>query len=125
MWMSILAKNRKVLRLSDLVLSVEEEKALIGFQAFTGNDYVSSFFGKGKMKCWRILKSDPLFMDMFISFGSTWQLDSETFKVFEKYVCQLYGRKHEENVNDAHYKMFKYTYERKMIIPDLSLLPLC
>ena len=125
MWMSMLEKNRKALRFSDVVLSVEEKKTLIGFHAFTGNDHVSSFFGKGKMKCWKILKSDPLFMDMFISFGSTWQLDSETFKVLEKYLCQLHGRKRQENVNDARYKMFKDTYEKKMVIPYLSLLPPC
>ena len=50
-------KNRKILHLSDVELSTEEKKALIGFHAFTGNDYVSSFFGKGKLKCWDMLKS--------------------------------------------------------------------
>ena len=54
-----------------------------------------------------------------------WQLDSEAFKVPEKYVCQLYGGKREGNVNDARYKMCKDTYEKKMVIPDLSLLPPC
>ena len=38
--------NRKILGLSDEELSTEEKKALTGFHAFTGNDYVSSFFGK-------------------------------------------------------------------------------
>ena len=43
-------KNRKVLRLSDVELSTEEKKLLIGFHAFTGNDYISFFFGNRKLK---------------------------------------------------------------------------
>ena len=81
------------MRLSDVELSTEEKKALIGFHAFTGNDYVSSFFGKAKLKCWKVLKSDPQYMNAFISLGSTWELDDETFKTLEKYVCELYRNK--------------------------------
>ena len=32
------------------------KKPLIGFHAFTGNDYVSSFFRKGKKTCWKTMK---------------------------------------------------------------------
>ena len=120
-----IGKNRKILRLSDVELSTEEKKALIGFHAFTGNDYVSSFFGKGKLKCWKVLKSDPQYMNAFISLGSTWELDDDTFKTLEKYVCELYGKKRDVSVNEARYKVFKESYEKKNIIPDMSLLPPC
>ena len=35
------------------------------------------------------------------------------------------GKKHEESVNEARYNFFKDTYEKKNIIPDLSILPPC
>ena len=44
-------KDRKLLRLSDVDMSIQEKRSLIGFHAFTGNDYVSAFFKKGKMAC--------------------------------------------------------------------------
>ena len=37
-------KDRKLLRLSDVNMSIQEKRSLIGFHAFTGNDYVSSSF---------------------------------------------------------------------------------
>ena len=44
-------KNRRCILLSEYVIPQEERDALIGFHAVTGNDYTSSFFGKGKEKC--------------------------------------------------------------------------
>ena len=41
-------KNRKGLWLSHIDLSDDIKKCLLGFHAFTGNDYISSFFRKGK-----------------------------------------------------------------------------
>ena len=49
-------KHRNCLLLSDYHLSEDERKALIGFHAVTGNDYTSAFFGKGKGKCWKVIK---------------------------------------------------------------------
>ena len=42
-------KNRKESWLKDFKLDQEYKKALVGFHAFTGNDYVSGFFF-GKVK---------------------------------------------------------------------------
>ena len=36
-------------------INEQGKEALIGFHAITGNDYISSFFGKGKRKCWKKL----------------------------------------------------------------------
>ena len=46
--------NRKGLWLSNVVMSESKLKAITGFHAFTGNDYISSFFRKGKPACWKI-----------------------------------------------------------------------
>ena len=40
-------KHKKVMDLSSCSLSKDQEKALLGMHAFTGNDYVSSFLQKG------------------------------------------------------------------------------
>ena len=55
--------NRKGLWLSNnVVMSESKLKALIGFHAFNDNDYISSFFRKGKPACWKILKEDAKFV---------------------------------------------------------------
>ena len=41
------------------------KKPLIGFNAFTGNDYVSSFFRKGKKVFWKTMKKNQKFVDAF------------------------------------------------------------
>ena len=41
-------KRKKGIWLKDINLKEAERKALIDFHAFTGNDYVSAFFRKGK-----------------------------------------------------------------------------
>ena len=40
--------NTEHYKLSDFEIDIESTSALLGLHAFTGNDYVSSFFRKGK-----------------------------------------------------------------------------
>ena len=47
-------KNRKIIEVTSSQLSAEEKKALIGVHAFSGNDYVSSRFRKGKSAFWKL-----------------------------------------------------------------------
>ena len=42
-------KNQKIIEVTASQLSAEEKKALIGVHAFSGNDYVSSFFSEGQV----------------------------------------------------------------------------
>ena len=41
--------NRKIVNVTSSTLDIEKKRALIGLHAFSGNDYVSSFFRKGKI----------------------------------------------------------------------------
>ena len=43
-----IGKHRKKIRIDNSPLTSKQQKALIGFHAFTGNDYVSSFFKDNK-----------------------------------------------------------------------------
>lgn len=53
---------------------------LIGFHAFTGNDFASSFFRKSKNTCYELLESRSRFKAAFAQLGSSWELPDDTFK---------------------------------------------
>ena len=76
-------------------MSESKLKGIIGFHAFTGNDYISSFFRKGKPACWKILEKDAKFVDAFCSLGLSLELDQDVFKVLEEnlFVCCMVPEK--------------------------------
>jgi hypothetical protein len=117
-------KNRKSVCLSDYQVPPDEREALIGFHAVTGNDYTSAFFGKGKNKCWKIMKGKQEFVTAFQEMGNGWTLSENSIDSFEKFVCKLYGSK-KIRVNDAHYELFQKKYVKENKVIDLSLLPPC
>ena len=43
---------------------------IVGFHAFTGCDSVSSFYGKGKKKAWKVLSENPKGKDAFRILGN-------------------------------------------------------
>lgn len=103
--------NRKGLRLTHDI-----KQALNGIHSFTGNDYTSSFFRKGKVACW--------FLHAFNELGLAWELAPFTYEILEEYVCLLYGSR-KRKINEVRYKIIhrKYSYENKIV--DSSLLPPC
>ena len=54
-------KNRKIIYMSTAGLSVLECQALAGIHAFSGNDYISSFFRK--------VRSNQQFLETFVNLG--------------------------------------------------------
>ena len=48
-------KQRKIINITSSSLKAEEKNALLGMHAFSGNDYVSAFFRKGKLAFWRTM----------------------------------------------------------------------
>ena len=62
--------HRKVLDLESCKMTIPMKKALLGLHAFTGNDYVSAFFKRGKKTCWSILQKYPQFLDVFMELGT-------------------------------------------------------
>ena len=51
------ASSRKGIYLSELNLIKSEKESLLGMHAFFGNDFMSSFFRKSKVHCWKIMKT--------------------------------------------------------------------
>ena len=107
-----------------LIYLNREKKCFIGFHAFTGNDYISSFFRKGKTACWKIVEKNSKFVEVFASLGCSWNLQDNVFNSLEEYVCYLYGFR-KKDINYVRYELFQRTYSRNNKIIDLSLLPPC
>ena len=115
-------KSHKILKLGSVDMSNELKSALIGFHAFTGNDYVSSFFKKSKKHCWHLLEKNNRFVQVFAALGDLWQPSNDLLNALEEVVCYMFGRK-QKYVNSVRYDIFKAVYTKKGKIQDLSLLP--
>ena len=59
--------NQKGTWLSALLIEENHRSTLIGFHAFTGNDYMSSFFRKDKKVCWNTLVKEDIFIECFLA----------------------------------------------------------
>ena len=102
----------KIINLSKVNLSQEEKKCLIGFHAFTGNDNASSFFRKGKGKCWNVLQDNHKFVSPFVSLGDDWLRNEEILKQLEIFVCILFGSHRLKKANDVRYHIFQQKYQK-------------
>ena len=71
-----------------------------GLHAFTGNDYLSSFFRKGKDRCWKLMQKYEEFEVCFTKLGSEPNLSEDLFESLEKYTALLYGVK-SKSINEA------------------------
>ena len=116
--------NRKGLWLDNLEMSEDAKLSLIGFHAFSGNDYISSFFRKGKSLCWKVAEKNPRFLHAFQELGVEWDLTPAVYEVLEEYVCNLYGAR-KRKVNSVRHQMFQRKYENENKIVDLSSIPPC
>ena len=117
-------KNRKALWLHHVSISDDIKRSLIGLHAYTGNDYVSAFFRKGKQACFKILRKNENLRKSFSDLEQKWDLSDELFDSLEEFTCLLYGYK-KKDINKVRKMMFdkKYTKEGKII--DLASLPPC
>ena len=97
---------------------------MIGFHAFTGNDYISAFFRKGKGIGWNSMIKTDKFVDAFTKLGDEWHMTDELKIEIEEYVCKLYTSK-KTSINETRLQIFmkKHASQNKLI--DLSILPPC
>ena len=116
--------NRKGVWLNLVEIEENKRNALIGFHSFTGNDFVSSFFRKGKKHCWEVMIKNEKYLECFTALGKDWEPSLSMMEMLQHYVCSLFGSR-EKEVNKARFEIFnkKYTREGKTI--DLSALPPC
>ena len=117
--------KRKSYRLNDIELEDDIIDSLIGFHAFTGNDFVSSFFRRGKNTCFKLLEGSSRFKAAFSQLGSSWELSDDTFDTLQSFVVRLYGIKKAMGVDEARYKILKKKFDNEVKTVDMSTLPPC
>ena len=117
-------KNRKVFKLSSIDLTSAQKTSLIGFHAFTGNDYNSAFFRKAKPTCWKLMEKKQKFVDTFCNLGVADYPSQRVLDELEEYTSLLYGVKCKE-VNEARYTIFERKLSKDKKITDMSVLPPC
>ena len=79
--------------MNSINISDKQRSATIGFHAYTGNDYISSFFRKGKKRCWEVAIKNSLFLAAFAKLGDHWNLEEQVILTLEEYVCCIFGSK--------------------------------
>ena len=118
-------KNRKIVDVTSSGLSPDQRRALLGMHAFSGNDYVSSFFRKGKLAVWKTVTKNNAFVELFSSLGTEVTVSEELVRRLEWFVCSLYGYPRIQSVNEARRKVFWDRFHKENKIIDLSLMPPC
>ena len=104
-------------------LSSLQKRGVLAFHALTGNDYVSSFFGKGKASCYKIYKEFPHLQAAFCDLGNSSTVDEQTKEVLKEYICKVYGKGRLNDVDEARRELFWKRLQRENRISDLSVLP--
>ena len=118
-------KNRKIIEVTSSQLSAEEKKALVGIHAFSGNDYVPSFFRKGKSAFWKLALKKHEFIQLFGKLGLEFRVNQQLFDGLEKFVCFLYGFPKKSTVNDVRKSIFRTKFDKEKKVVDLNVLPPC
>ena len=98
--------SRRIINITELSRTLDID-VLPGVYALTGNDYVPSFHGKGKVRPMVLMNKNATFMAAFRKLGED-DLDEEVYNVLEEFVCHMYGFKKEKNIQKAiqvHFKL--------------------
>ena len=117
-------KRRKGTWLADITLNEDERMAIVGFHAFTGDDYLPAMFRRGKKRCWDATKKSAMFLNTFKELVRDWELTDEIVTTLEEYVCSLYGSK-KNTVNSTRFDMFMKKQNQESKVVDLSVIPPC
>ena len=117
-------KSRRRVKMAEIDLDDEVIDALIGLDAFSGNDFCSSFFRKGNDTCFKVMQRKSKYQQAFSQLGVTWELPDELLNILELFVCGLYNSRCKE-VNEARYLQFKKKFEGEDKGIDLANLIPC
>ena len=118
-------KHRKIIDATSSTLDAEEKKALVGLHVFSGNDYVSSFFRKGKKTFWKVMQKDQKYIRLFAELGNYPEVPVHVSNGLEEFVCDLYGHARISSVNKLRHKIFWQKLEKENKVIDLSFMPPC
>ena len=81
-------------------------QALAGIYSFTGNDYIPSFYRKGKKRPIEIMVKSEEFISVFSKMGEV-NLTDDDLQLLESFVCVLYGYGKMTSIDEARFLHFK------------------
>lgn len=86
-------------------------QSLASFHAFTGCDYTSAFFNKGKIRPFKLLSTHEKFQKCFKSLLDEADIFiDEKMDIVQEFTCLIYGIKNCSNVNFARFQIFQKNY---------------
>ena len=77
-----------------------------------GNDYLTAFFGKGKVRPFETMMNKNNFLDAFASFGEN-TLTEDVMAPVEEFVCWMYGYRKQREINEVIKRMFEEKRKQK------------
>ena len=101
----VLSKSFSINRLFDQ-LGEQLCKALPFYHAFTGCDYTSLFNRKRKITLFKFLKKYPELQETFLNLSNSEGISDDIKSIIESFVCQMYGRKKNNSVDQACVEIF-------------------
>ena len=90
--------SRGLIYIKSLCQSLSYLHSIPGIYAFTGIDYMPSFYGKGKVKPIKLMKSQARFLDAFKELGKK-EIDGSTVNIIEEFVCHMYRYKKQTSIH--------------------------
>ena len=109
--------GRKIVRMSDVEIEEDDRNANIGFHGFTGCDYTSAFFRKGKTMCWKKMESKARFYEVMTKLGEDVSVD--LCNTIGEFVCAMYGDGRVKDVNTLQSNKFTEKQNRENKYVDL------
>ena len=88
-------------------------KALPFYHAFSGCDYTTSFNRKGKIKPFKLLEKNAELQEAFLNLSHSEGISDNIKSIMESFVCQMYGRKKTNSVDQASLEIFLTNYKPK------------
>ena len=84
--------NVLILDLSQSDIAHNVKLALPGLHSLTGCDSTSSFYGKGKIKPYKLMKSSYRVIHAMQRLGPSLHIKKAEKHILEEFVCELYGK---------------------------------
>ena len=94
------SNSRKIIDMNSTNLTQLQRQALAGVHTFSGNDYVSCFFRKGKKKFWDVLTEHERFVQTFSDLGLFDHVVKEMKQELERFVRPIYAGKKCKSVEE-------------------------
>ena len=88
------------------------------------NDYISSFYRKGKATCFKILQGSPKFQSTFATLGNDLNISDDLLTKLEGFICHICNMR-KKDVNEVRFVKYYNKYQNENKVVDISTLLPC